>query len=394
MKTSATLLSALLLLSGCQTAPPQQQQLPYNHQTLLIAPQTFTGEIRPVETEQQIYQLPEPVQAHLVRLMNSTQGISERSKALLKYIFTFAHDELIYDNSATKTVSETLAAGKANCLSLSILAYSMAKEVGLKAVFQDVAIPEYWTSEQNTTWLNGHVNLRIVQNTLPENHSGVILFGRDVVVDFDPAILKQRFATTELHKDKVTAMFYNNKAAEELNQSRDAQAYQYYLAAIDIAPDFALTWANLGVLYRQYGLEQQAENAYLHSLRLDPKSINTMSNLAFLYHKQQRQHEAAQLMQQVYQARKNNPYYYLMLGNEALRRDDIDIAISHYQHAVRLDRYVHEAYFGLAKAYYQLNDAVQAERYLQRAKRSAPTLQDKEQYQHKLSILQQFASVH
>ncbi|MEH8019470.1 tetratricopeptide repeat protein [Rheinheimera muenzenbergensis] len=392
MKTYISLIAGLMALTACQSAP--KPELTYDYQSLLIAEPGFAGDITPVETEQQIYALPEQVQSELQRILHATSGITERSKTLLRYIFTFAHDELIYDNSATKTASETLAIGKANCLSLSILAYSMANEVGLKTVFQDVAIPEYWTSEQNTTWLNGHVNLRIVQNTLPENHSGVILFGRDIVVDFDPTILKQRFSTTQLNKQRVTAMFYNNKAAEQLNSSEDAQAYQYYLAAIDIDPTFAVTWANLGVLYRKYGLDQYAEQAYQHSLKLDPTSLNTMSNLAYLYHRSDRQHEAEQLMQHVNQARKNNPYYYLMLGNEALRRNDTAEAISQYEHAVRLDRNNHEAYFGLAKAYFQLNDTVQAERYLQRAKRTAPSDQDKEQYQRKLTSLLQVASVH
>ena len=391
MKTYTALLVGFMVLTACQSAP--KPKLNYDHQSLLIAESTFAGDITAVETEQQIYALPEPVRSELQRILNTTNGITERSKVLLKYIFSFARDELIYDNSATKTASETLAVGKANCLSLSILAYSMAKEAGLNAVFQDVAIPEYWTSEQNTTWLNGHVNLRLVQNTLPENHSGVILFGRDVVVDFDPAILKQRFSTTQLNKQRVTAMFYNNKAAEQLNRFQDAQAYQYYLAAVEVDPSFAVTWANLGVLYRRYGLDQQAEQVYKHSLKLDPTSINTMSNLAYLYSKSQRQDEAAELMQHVDQARKNNPYYYLMLGNEALRRNDTAEAIAQYQQAVRLDKNNHEAYFGLAKAYFQLNDNVQAERYLQRAKRTAPAGQDRDQYQRKLSSLLQLASI-
>lgn len=391
MKTYISLFVSFLVLTACQSVP--KPELSYDYQSLLIANPAFAGDTSAVEAEQQIYALPQSVLSELQRILNTTNGITERSKVLLKYIFSFAHDELIYDNSATKTASETLAIGKANCLSLSILAYSMAKEVGLKAVFQDVAIPEYWTSEQNTTWLNGHVNLRIVQNSLPENHSGVILFGRDVVVDFDPAILKQRFSTTQLNRQRVTAMFYNNKAAEELNRFQDAQAYQYYLAAIEIDPGFAVTWANLGVLYRRYGLEQKAEQVYKHSLKLDPTSINTMSNLAYLYSKSQRQDEAAELMQHVNQARKHNPYYYLMLGNEALRRSDANEAISQYQHAVRLDKNNHEAYFGLAKAYFQLNDNVQAERYLQRAKRTAPSSEDKDQYQRKLSSLLQLARV-
>ncbi len=393
MKIYTAVLPLLLAaLAGCQSV--QNPGITHHYQALLVDAQTFAGDTRPVEPEAQIYALPADTRLELQRIMSPGKGMSERSAMILKYIFAFAHQELLYDNSATKTVSETLAYGKANCLSLSILAYSMAHEAGLRAIFQDVAIPEYCTSAQNATWLNGHVNLRIMQNSAPEKHSGLIVFGRDLVVDFDPAILKQRFATTALDKKRVTAMFYNNKAAEELNRQQDAQAFQYYLAAIEIDPAFATTWSNLGVLYRRHGLEQQAEQVYLYSLKLEPDSINTMANLAFLYHISDRAAQAVPLLQRVNQARRNNPYYYLMLGNEALRRNDISEAISQYEQAVRLDKNNHEAYFGLARAYYQMDNNIQAERYLQRAKRSAPSRQEKDQYQRKLTSLLQIASVH
>lgn len=119
----------------------------------------------------------------LLSLQNNKLDMSSRSKAMIRHIFSYARDDLLYDSSATRTVSETLTADKANCLSLSILAYSMAQELGLDAVFQ-------------------------------------------------------------------TAMFYNNKAAEQQNFQHYAQAYQYYQAAIAADPEFAVTWANLALLYR------------------------------------------------------------------------------------------------------------------------------------------------
>lgn len=386
------LASPLALLFGCQTQP-KTEQLVYPKE-LLVDQRYFSGEIRPVETEQQIFELPAAVKAELHSQLNMKQDIYARTKTIVGYIFSFAHNGLLYDNSATKTVSETLSNGKANCLSLSILAYSLAKEAGLDAVFQDVQIPEYWTSELNTTWLNGHVNLRLRQQRIPEKHSGAILLGSDVVVDFDPAISRQRFVTKTLEQHRVPAMFYNNKAAEMQSKQQFAQAYQYYLAAIAADPHFAVSWSNLGVLYRQHGLDRLAEQVYLYSLKLKPNSLNTMANLAILYQLSGREQLATQLQKRVSQARKSNPFYYIMLGHEALRRNELRAAIAQYEQAVRLDKQNHEAYFSLAKTYYLLHDTVQAQRYLQHAKRTAVHQQDKVLYQKKLNTLLQLASVH
>ncbi|MEO3867032.1 tetratricopeptide repeat protein [Rheinheimera fenheensis] len=385
IKRTLVALGILISLSACQTLPAATSN---DGKPLLVAPTFFSGQIWPIESPEQIYALPEHTKAELLSLQNNKLDISSRSKAMIRHIFSYASDDLLYDSSATRTVSETLTAGKANCLSLSILAYSMAKELGLDAVFQDVDIPEYWTSELNTTWLNGHVNVRLRQSSTPQKQSGTILLGHDVVIDFDPQILRQHFKTKVITKDRATAMFYNNKAAEQQNLQHYAQAYQYYQAAIAADPEFAVTWANLAVLYRQHGLLELAEQLYRHSLVLAPDSMNAMANLAILYQLTGRENLAAPLLQQVSKVRLANPYYYVMLGNEALRRQDTTEAINQFQQALKLDRKNHEAYFSLAKSYYLSGNTVQAQRYLQQAIRTS-VAQDKARYQRKLTALLQ-----
>ncbi len=385
IKRTLAALSILLSLSACQTLPAATSN---DGEALLVAPTFFNGPIWPIESPEQIFALPERTKAELLALQNNSQDMSSRSKAMIRHIFSYARDDLLYDSSATRTVSETLAAGKANCLSLSILAYSMAQALGLDAVFQDVDIPEYWTSELNTTWLNGHVNVRLRQSSTPQKHSGTILLGHDVVIDFDPQILRQHFRSKVISKDRATAMFYNNKAAEQQNLQHYAQAYQYYQAAITADPEFAVSWANLAVLYRQHGLLELAEQLYLHSLLLAPDSPNTMANLAILYQLTDRENLAVPLLQQVSKVRLSNPYYYVMLGNEALRRQDTSAAINQFQQALKLDRKNHEAYFSLAKSYYLAGNTVQAQRYLQQAIRTS-VAEDKVRYQRKLTALRQ-----
>ena len=61
-----------------------------------------------------------------------------------------------------------------------------------------------------------------------------------------------------------------------------------------------------------------------------------------MYRQTGRTYQAKQLEERVVAKRRNNPYYYLMLGNEAFKRSDLTEAIAQYNQAVQLDRQNHE----------------------------------------------------
>ncbi len=388
--TTSLALFMVVLASSCQHTPAQWSLA--QPQQLLVDETMFLGNVYAVETADDILRLPAATKTELKHLSSTANGIAQRSRTILRYILAHAGDSLTYQHNATKTVSETLASRQANCLSLSLLAYSIAKEVGINVVFQDVKIPEYWSSDTNQTWLNGHVNLRLLQNRQLSDSFGVVLLGSDVVVDFDSSIIKQRFSTQAITTERALAMFYNNKAAEATEKNNAVQAYRYYLAAIAKDPNYAVTWSNLAVLYRQHHWYSLAEQTYHHSLALDPTSTNTLANLAVLYRYSGNDTEAARLEQQVYEKRKTNPWYYVMLGNEAVKANKPQQAISWFQQALLLEGSTHEALFGLAKSYFALNNNIKAYQYLERARRAATLAEDKQRYQHKLSALNQLAS--
>ena len=383
-------IAIIVLLSGCQSTAPVMLFPP---EQLLVAP-ALKGEVTEPETAEQIFALPQHTRFELLRLISSTDSIEERTTSVLKLILSYAQDGLLYDNAATKTASETIAAGRANCLSLSILAYSMAKELGMTAVFQDVQIPEYWTSELSQTWLNGHVNLRLQHGRALRGAPGFVLLAKDIVVDFDPYSLKQQFPEHAISVNRIVAMFYNNKAAVAFASGNDAQAYRYYQAAIEADAYYAPSWSNLGVLYRTNQMHNLAERSYQQSLTLDPSSTNTLANLAYLHRQRGEIAKAEPLEKRVMAKRRTNPYYHLMLGDEAYKGQSYDTAISHYEKAVALDDKNHEAYFGLARSYYAIQNNQQAASYMLKATRNAPSAYDQQRYRHKLAVLNQLSSAY
>jgi tetratricopeptide (TPR) repeat protein len=387
---SISFVLSLLALASCQHTPMHWARI--EPQKLLVDETQFQGELYPVETSKEIFRLPQANKAELSELTSARLGMEQRSTAILKYILAHTSDSLAYNHTVTRTVSETLATRQANCLSLSILTYSIAKEIGIDAVFQDVKIPEYWSSDTNQTWLNGHINLKLLQSRQLNYAAGVVLLGNDIVVDFDRNTIKQRFATAPIKPSRVIAMFYNNKAAEAFDHSNFAQTYRYYRAAITADPDYAVTWSNLAVLYRQQNLYPLSEQAYHHSLALDPTSSNTLANLAVLYRFSGNSIAAKRLEQQVHKKRKNNPWYYVMLGNEAVKRNELNDALALFQQSLALNNHTHEALFGLARSYFALNNTLKAAYYLEKARRTAKSPEDKQRYQHKISALNHIVS--
>jgi Flp pilus assembly protein TadD len=379
------------VLFGCQTTP---QIFSNDKPEALLVNKHFAGETHEPESITEIFALPDNIKQQLRKVSNAHKDTSRKAKAIVSFILSYADDGLLYDSVSTRTAAQTLANGRANCLSLSILAYSLASELGLDAVFQDVQIPEYWTSDLNRSWLNGHVNVRLRQKDIADSGFGLTILGTDVVVDFDPYSSKTNFPAKLINRQRVVAMFYNNKAAHAFASDDYAQAYRYYRAAAQLDPKFAVTWSNLAILYRVHGFYDLAERSYNFSLSLDPTSTNTLSNLALLYRHIGEIDKARALEERVLAKRNSNPYYYLMLGNEAYRSDDLKQALSHFSRALRLDRQNHEAFFGLAKTYYMLENTERASHFLGKALRSATSIQDQRRYEYKLAMLNQLAAAH
>ena len=389
----ALLLSLTILVStSCQIH--QQPSVLISSDEALFADHYFANEIFEPEPPEQIFYLPEATETAIDDIILNHKTTQERTKAILALIFTGIDGKrIIYRNTATYTAAETLNNARANCLSLSILAYSLAKRAAMQVNFQDVKIPEYWVSDDNQSWLNGHVNVRILHSRLNNAVSGYELLGEDIVVDFEPSV-KQRFDTENIDKKRIIAMFYNNKAAEAVSNGNKSRAYAYYKAAIISDPSFAVSWSNLGILYRKNELLDLAEKAYKKSLQLNPNSVNAMANLVLLYRHTQRDHEADILQQKVDAARKTNPYYFVMLGNEAFNQNKLYDALKYFEKSLRLDRKNHEAYFGLAKSHTALQQIDKAEYYLRQAKRVSPFSEDQERYSRKLELLSTFARAH
>ena len=387
MKTNPLILfitfSFCMILTACSVNQTEQVNVDTSN---LLYDDAFPKHLNySLETEKQIYELDDEMYRFVHSRLLFEEDPYTRARLLLTKLFHRSPEDLRYQNGANLTAQQAFHQNTANCLSLTILAYTLAKEANLQVKFQEVLIPEYWIREGSYNMLTGHVNLKIVGDM--KTPYKIVWGKKETVIDFDPYSVKKHFPKNTITKDRVTAMFYNNKGAQALVKNNYNLAYAYFKAAIKQEPDFSPVWGNLGLLYKKVGLISYAEQAYLASVNFNIKNYNAWNNLAILVTEQEKYDEATKIYSFIHKARMKNPYYHALLGEEAFYNGDYRLSISHYKKAKKMADKEHEFYFGLARSYYKLGDYKQSEYYLIKAKRYAHFKDIEDKYQNKLNLL-------
>lgn len=338
-----------------------------------------------VETEEEVFMLDDEMIQMVENFLNTNKNDQIKAKQLLKQIFSSEKISLSYSSNANLTAREAFHSQKANCMSLTIMAYALAKRAKLNINFQQVDVPEYWVRNGQYNLLTGHINLLVN----PRNPRKYIVYGNDSIqIDFDPYAIKQSFPRKVISKKTVLAMFYNNKGGQAIVEGKYNIAYQYLKAAASTDTMLSSAWGNLAVLYRLTGYLPEAEDTYRYAIAINHNNLTSLTNLAKLLRSQQKNEEADEIESILLQKRINNPYYHAVLADEAYYQHDYLNALKHYKKALRLSNKIHEIYFGIAKVYYQMNRLSDAERALKKALSLNNAKSIEHQYIAKLNFLQ------
>lgn len=338
-----------------------------------------------IESEHEIFKLDEEMVALVDEKIKKNYSPIKKAKVLLHHIFSQDNIALSYASNANVIATEAFHSQAANCLSLTIMAYALAKEADLDVEFQQVKVPEYWVRNGKYNLLTGHINLLIETKS---NFNGVRVYGSGTLeVDFDPYVQKQSFSKRIINKNAVLAMFYNNKGGQALVNGDYAIAYQYFKAATQKNSTFSSAWGNLAVLYKLTNNDDIAESTYRYAITLAQDNYTALANLAILLRKKGADEEAQRIETTLQMKRNKNPYYHAVLADEAYFNQNYSQAVSHYKKGIQLNRKVHELYFGLAKTYYQMNKISAAKKAMRMALRVNKVKSTERQYIAKLNFL-------
>ena len=377
----------LALLSGCQSSPGYEQAATEFNSSLYLDEKFENHNAVYIESEETIFALDDDMKVMVVEKLINERDNRKKAKKLLKHFFNSEQVSLAYNAGANVIASQAYQNKEANCLSLTIMAYAIAKAADLDVVFQSVKVPEYWVRNGRVNMLTGHVNLKIVDKKSPTK---LVFIDRGILeIDFDPYVVKKTFPKKVIGKNTVIAMFYNNKGANAMIKGDYTSAYAYLKAATQVDPTFSSAWGNLGILYRFNGYEKYAIDTYQFAISLNRHNLTAMSNLSMLLHVKGRYDQAKKLDSFIIRQRASNPYYYALLGDEKFYIGAYKEAIQHYRKAIKLDKNIHEFYFGLAKIYYMLDDKERAQHYIKRAIAKNRIKHIDQLYTAKLDVLKQ-----
>jgi tetratricopeptide (TPR) repeat protein len=345
-------------LAGCAAVPnaPSPTQLPWHDQTfaydaaLVSVQKEDLFRLDPVLVQKlqdpALKQLSTPMRLdHLVRLIYGSE--------MKPFPYTAGHSTV---------AAETWQQRRGDCLSLTVLAFSMAREMNMVSQMQEVRVPVWFDRHDSVDFLSEHVNV-LFRRSGPLNWTEGRLQSDDMIVDFEPQIGSNREGQP-LSDSAILSRYYNNIGAEHLVNARQQLAYAYFKAAILAEPRYPSSYNNLALLYRRAGLQADAEQLLRHAVALSHEATVPLSSLHQLLLEQGRNSEADEYARLLQSRREQDPYYWIGLGLQRLQSGNIRQSIQALEEAQRLTHGFAEIHRYLALAYWRAGEQAHADEQL------------------------------
>ena len=285
--------------------------------------------------------------------------------------------DLQYDPVAEGTAQEVFHRGSANCLSYASLFVALAREAGLDAGYQWLEVRPQWTRLGERIMVRLHVNV-MVKVSSREHY----------MVDIDPLPSRDIAGSQAISDSEAQALYHSNIAMEALAAEQLELAWLNGVRALQLSPQTAHLWVNLGAIYRFAGQHREAESSYLYALQLDPWDRSAMNNLVVLYSIEGRAQDRDYWAVQVARYRDDNPYYHAWLGDQAAELQDWQAALQYYEEALALLPDDSRLLYAAGISHYQLDELAAASTYIKRAIITATLRSDIENYQLQLEAVQ------
>ncbi len=353
------LVCMLLLAGGCATAPrprPLNAQALWQDQAFDLSPALVT------ETPASLFALDPAIVASFKAADRKSSTTQQRLQALLNKLYSGQGMTLTYSTGATTGAQQTWDERRGDCLSLTILVYTLAQGLGIDATMQEVRVPFALDRRGGIDFISGHVNVRVQEPGMVTIH-GRQFDSAYLIIDFEPQLGSSRSGEA-LTQEQVLARFYNNRGAQFLLQRDVNRAYAYYRAALEYDPGYAGAHANMAQLYARQGLPAAAERLLRHSLALNGTGYAALRELVQLLEDQGRSSEAQVFARELATRRNQDPYYWLGVGMDALGNGRNARAVDALERATKLTTGFGEVHYHLALAYLRTGQIPLAQRQL------------------------------
>lgn len=356
LKTSIITAGFLCMLCGCATPPPVpvMATIPWHDQTFSY------DAARVTISKEALFQL-DPALQRTIELARPRLVTPDEKMTFLKNLL-FGPDghSFPYALNHSTIASETWQRKRGDCLSLTVLAYSIAKTLGLASTMQQVQVLPVYSRSGRIDFVTGHVNLR---TSVRAQISTATTKSDYILIDFEPQVGSWERGQ-DLTEQGILARFENNIGAENLASGEPDMAYSYFRSALLADPGYASSYSNLAQLYLNAGFAQDAEKLLRHALALNQDEYSTLNTLSHLLISQGRTAEASQFSERLKAKQNQDPYYWLGLGLGTLKEGHPQRSIDLLERAQSLSIGFREVHQYLAIAYWRTGRQTEANQQL------------------------------
>lgn len=342
MRRAFVLAFAAAALAGCAgTAPTTPAPLPWLDSQLQYDP------ARVAVAPRELFRLDATLAAELDSPAMRDVPMGMRLKRVLDTIFDRDHKGFSYRAGHSTVAAETWRNRSGDCLSLTVLTYSVAQALGMSATMQEVQTPAVFGRAGELDVVNQHVNV-----LFPHIRGDLFVESQahEVVIDFEPDYAAPRRGTP-LTEAGIVARYYNNIAVEHMARGEYPAAYAHFKAAIEAEPGYVSPYGNLAVLYRRTGHEPEAESLLRHAVSLHGTSDVALHELHRLLADQGRMREAGEIERKLEARQQQDPYHWIGLALADLQQGNAKLAIDHLERANDIAPTFAEVHRYLALAY-------------------------------------------
>ncbi len=350
--------ASLLLAQACATSG--DGQLTY------LTPERWEVELRqrgvdPVRVPNPLA-VTEPMREIARELAGSGSSV-ERLERLQVKLFDETSFPFKYENRETLTAAEAFFRREGNCLSFTNLFVALGRTLGVKVTTALVKRARASEKEGDLIVVNNHVVASMEWNTEPHFY------------DFDRRRHEPPRNFQALDDLWITALYLNNRGADELRAGHPDIAIRFFDDAVKLAPEFAPTWGNVGVARRRLGDIPGAFQAYQKALELEPDNPTILSNLASLYRALGRRQEADNALSAA-NLSLASPHVLIVRGDLELTQGNVAAAIKLYKRAQKASPRLADAWVALARGELAKKSPKKAYAYVEKALELEPENMD------------------
>jgi tetratricopeptide (TPR) repeat protein len=131
--------------------------------------------------------------------------------------------------------------------------------------------------------------------------------------------LKEKIASNDKQNEKSysdnrEAVALYTKGVDEAQKGNYKKAVENYEKAVEIDPEFAFAWDNMGLAFRKLEDYDKALAAYNKSLEIDPYGLMPLQNIAIVYRYKKEYDKAIEAYERLAAIDKTNPEVYFGIG--------------------------------------------------------------------------------